>query len=364
LAGGLLVKVLFVESDEVQEYNCSMWRCVVPSRGLLKAGVQSVVMHLRDWVLRGPEATELTEAADIIFVQRNTFGSVLETLLYWRDKGKLLVVDIDDAYEYMTENTGSPSYEFWINNRVEAEQGKYQQIHPKPLEQLKWGIEICGNFSSPSKLLCEDWKDHARTYWFPNYIDGSIYKRREVYRPIDKIYIAWGGSATHLVSWTGSGLSAACKQIMTEFPNVDLLLFGDPRVQKFVDMSPGRKSALGWIPGAQFATKMCMADIGVVPLFGEYDRRRSWIKSLEYTILGVPWIGSAAEPNQDIIVSSGVLTKNTAADWYEALKYYIVNLAERKAEAIENIPVGEAYTIENNTGTLLALFERIIKENS
>jgi glycosyltransferase involved in cell wall biosynthesis len=357
------MKILFVESDMPQEYNCSMWRCVVPSRGLLKAGIQSVVIRIEDWANRTPEATELTQEADLVFVQRNLFANVLETILYWRDKGKILIADLDDAYEYMTENTGSPSYEFWANSRMTTPDGKFQQISPKPMDQLKWGVYLCGNLSSPSKLICDDWKDYARTYWFPNYIDGSVYKRKEVYKPPGRILLGWGGSMTHQISWTGSGLTEACKQIMTEYANVDLLLLGDPRIQRFVDMPPSRKFSVGWVPASVFHVELCKFDIGLIPLYGEYDRRRSWIKSLEYTILGVPWIGTDSEPTREIQTTTGRIVANNAQSWYEALKYYVDNLTVLKQTAIENIPLGEALSIENNTGTLVDLFQKIVKDN-
>jgi glycosyltransferase involved in cell wall biosynthesis len=229
---------------------------------------------------------------------------------------------------------------------------------------LKWGVHLCGNLSSPSKLICDDWKDYARTYWFPNYIDGSVYKRKEVYKPPGRILLGWGGSMTHQISWTGSGLTEACKQIMTEYANVDLLLLGDPRIQKFVDMPPSRKFSVGWVPASVFHVELCKFDIGLIPLYGEYDRRRSWIKSLEYTILGVPWIGTDLEPTREIQTTTGRIVANNAQSWYEALKYYVDNLTVLKQTAIENIPLGEALSIENNTGTLVDLFQRIIKENS
>ena len=354
------MKILFVESDQMAEYNCSNWRCVIPSMGLSRAGIQSRVVRIEPWMQRDPECVELTKDADIIFVQRNTFNEVLNEIFYWRHNGKIVVVDLDDAYEYMTENTGSPSYELWINSRIKQEDGKYLQVYPRPLDQLKWGVQLAGALSSPSGVICDDWKQYARTYLFPNYIDRELYTRRPVYHPSGRILIGWGGSMTHLLSWQASGIADACRRIITERKNVDLFLLGDPRVQKFIDVPPSRKMAIGWVSSAEFGLRMCVADIGVIPLYGEYDRRRSWIKSLEFTSLGTPWLGTNMEPNQTI--KTGRLVENGFMNWYTALNESIDNLPELKDQATENVKVGDAYAIQNNIDNLVTLFKRIIKE--
>ena len=355
------MKVLFVESDQPVEYNCSNWRCMVPNRALLKAGVHSAVVRIEDWSAGEPECEELTEAADIVFIQRDVFNEVLHRIVQWKQRGKILVVDLDDAYEHMTENTGCPSYELWANGRIKQDD-KWMQLHPKPIDQLKWGVHLTGAVSSPSKVICEDWKEYAKTYLFPNYIDGSIYRRVENYHPDNTVLIGWGGSMTHLYSWQGSGLAEACRRIMKEYPKVNLYLIGDPRVQKFVDAAPSRKMAVGWVSGAEFGQRLCVADIGVIPLCGEYDRRRSWIKTLEYTILGIPWIGSNMEPNRDI--KTGMLIDNTVDAWHRALTIYLSDLDRFKEQAKENMAIGEALTVDNNVDNLLKLFSKIIEENS
>lgn len=354
------MKLLFVESDNPSEYNCSWWRCASPVRALLQAGETAGLIRIEEWGQQTEMAKKLTEESDIVFVQRNLFGNIIESIVEWRAKGKRIVIDLDDAYGLMEEGTGSPSFEFWINARVKLDDGSYQLMNPKPFEYLKWGVKLAGAVSSPSKVICDDWSAYAKTHWFPNFIDQDLYKRHQVHHPEGKIFIGWGGSATHLQSWKMSGVAEAMAQIITEFPEVQLMLLGDPRVQKIIKVPPSRKIVLGWCPHSMFSERLSRIDIGIAPLAGEYDRRRSWLKSLEYTTMGIPWIGTDWEPNRDLAPNTGLLVENTPEEWYKGLKFYVTHLKEMQWAATENMKIAQEYTIQNNVPTLLKIFERML----
>ena len=214
---GNAMKILFLESDHYEEYNCSNWRCVMPARALQRAGVQARVVHLLEWIKRGAETEELTSEADIIFLQRNIFMDVQPAVIDWLSREKLFVIDVDDAYEHMTASTGSPSYELWGNSRVEVDDGhgnkKLQVVKPSALDLLRNGVKLCGNLSSPSRVLVDDWKPYARTYLFPNFADCQLYHAFDAYHEPGKIYLGWGGSMTHLASWTMSGITGAIERL-------------------------------------------------------------------------------------------------------------------------------------------------------
>lgn len=360
------MKILFLESDQLQEYNCSNWRCLMPARALNRAGHQAVVIRIEDWVRRTPDAVALTEQADIVIFQRNLFMDAFMTIVYWRARGKTIVIDLDDAYEHMTEETGSPSYKFWRKNLVTKKQpdGTEKEIivHPRPIDVLRYGCKLAGAVSSPSKLICDDWKPYTRSYWFPNYVDLSLYRQYPAYREPGQIRIGWGGSMTHLVSWTASGANEAMVRIIKEYPNILLVLLGDPRVERFFnDIPPKRRAALGFTPHAAFSSKLSYVDIGLIPLSGEYDRRRSWLKTAEYSVMGIPWIGTDYEPTREI--NTGVRVPNNAEDWYQAIKSYIDNFDAVREAARLNVPMArEFFGIDNHTDDLIKTFEQIIKE--
>jgi len=99
-------------------------------------------------------------------------------------------------------------------------------------------------------------------------------------------------------------------------------------------------------------------DIGVAPLFGPYDQRRSWIKGLEYLLAGVPWIATGGEPYTDI-KQLGVLVPvgNTEA-WTTALTAKIEHIANEQADAQAKLTIARQWLMDNQ----LDHYERVYGE--
>lgn len=355
------MKILFIGTDTIDEYNSENWRINSPFRACRRAGIPCEQLHIEQWM--DPLEDEFTKNADLVIFQRNVFGFALNKLLYWRSLGKPIVLDLDDAYDLMKEDTGSPSSSFWEHGVQMDEKGNRTQLNPKPIELLRWGAKIIGAVSSPSQVILDDWKKFGvRTYHLPNYLETDIYNRVEVYKEKGRIFIGGGGSMGHVKSWRDSGIREALAKICKEDDRLIVVFAGDGRVYGKLDVSTSHKAPLGWVPPALYNRSLSMFDFGLVPLAGEYDRRRSWIKPAEYAIMGIPWIGSKYEPNEN--VPSGQLVINGQEDWYDALKEMIEQLPDRQARAQANIPyVIEKYDIDKNFNKLLATYERIIEES-
>jgi predicted protein tyrosine phosphatase len=356
-----MIKVLYVWSDQASEFNCSYHRVYVPVYGLRRAGIPVEMCYIDHWINHEPEAVRKAEWADLIVLQRNLFGPAFLAVTEWVAKGKKVVLDLDDSYEFMSHGTGSPSAEFWLDGLVLQADGTKARIAPLPFDSLRWGAKICGAVSSPSKVICGDWQKYANTYFVPNYYDPKAYARRAVSKEPGVVYIGWGGSAGHVMSFNNSGAGDAITQIVKEFKQVKVIIIGDARIQKSIlkTMSPSRRVPLDFVPNAIWPKLLSYMDIGIVPLNGEYDRRRSFLKSMEYTEMGIPWVGTEMEPNQ--FIESGRLVKNTVKDWYEALKEYITHLADYKAEIAKNQVLARAWQIDENIDNLMQTWQRALE---
>ena len=352
------VRVLFVQSDTPSEFNCGFFRCVSPYRALRSAGYNADLIFVEEWAQRTPAAIKATESADLIFFQRNAFGQSLETLLYWVAKGKKIVIDLDDGYEFMTADTGSPSYMFWVRGVIKDKEGKEREIKPRPIDTLRWYVKLVGSVSSPSQVICDDWSSLVKTYLVPNYLDGNIYHRYDVHRETGKLYIGWGGSATHLNSWIGSGASEALFQITKEFKNVIVLLGGDERVLSYVKVPDNRRVKLGWVNMALWPMNLSRFDIGLAPLFGAYDDRRSSLKVLEFLMMGIPSLVSDALPYR-AFGSVTTLVPNTPDDWYKAIKDCIINYADYKRQSEMNVAEGLKWDIYRHASDLIKVYTDI-----
>jgi hypothetical protein len=353
------MKVLFVGADTVAEHNCEEWRCAIPFRALRRAGVPCEYIHLDTWIQVLDD--EFTKQADLVIFQRNIFSEAVNKINYWKTKGKAIVLDLDDAYALMTADTGSPSSDFWILGKQVVD-GKTQYLKPLPIDILRLGVKMIGAVSSPSELILEDWKPYGvQTYFLPNYLEMGIYKVHDVYKQPGKIYIGGGGSMGHVKSWLDSGIHEAMIKVCSEDKRVIIAFAGDERNLSKFRVPLSQRVNLHWVPFSLYPRSLAIFDIGVVPLAGEYDRRRSWIKPAEYSVMGIPWIGTNYEPNR--YVKGGRLVENTKEDWYTAIKSYIERLPDVQVKAHDEIPDRvHDFSIDENIDKLLATYEQIIKE--
>jgi hypothetical protein len=297
--------------------------------------------------------------ADLIVIQRNTFGNVLTEMLMQQAAGKTIAVDVDDYYQGMGGETGSASFDFWRNSTTKNPKGETVRLDPPPLESLEWGVKLAGNLTAPSRVLCDDWAGHAVTHFQPNYLDHALYWRG-IRPPTDKIRIGFGGSFGHLEGFRKSNLGAALRMVLRERKDVVFDLAGDERILHGLGLPPGRWNYRGWFPLTLWAPNFLAGlDIGLIPLAGEYDRRRSALKSTEMAMMGLPWIGSNLEPNQ-LLAETGVLVENTAEAWHKAIMDMINDLPAQRALADMRRAVAMNMAAQNNVSKILSVYEAML----
>jgi glycosyltransferase involved in cell wall biosynthesis len=307
-------------------------------------------------------ASELVEWADIVIIQRLLLSEVQNSIFYWRSKGKPIAADLDDAYLIMPSSVAS--HRFWKQGIVGGKKdGKdvHIQMTYKPDEQLVWGVKLCNALISPSKVICEDWKAYTpNTFLVPNYIDSSLYIPHRRVPGDGTIVIGWGGSFSHLDSWNGSKIIPALHRILMERKNVRLSLAGgDPRIYGQFHRQRSQVMIHSWVPHDKWPETLAEFDIGVIPLSGEYDQRRSWIKPLEYSIMGIPWVGSSNRMT-DEFSTMGTLVRNKSMDWYEALIEAIDDIEGRRAAMFPWMHWAEDQDVRANVHNLISTYQQII----
>lgn len=342
------MNILYVWSDIPAEYNSSWHRCHAPGHALRRAGERVEFVHNLECERKEPEAAAKVDRADLIIFQRNVFGASLGCIMDWVSSGKRVVIDLDDAYEFMDGATGSPTWKLWRLGLAEHD-GKQYQFIPTALEQLRIGVSLTERVSSPSPVICEDWSKRAAAYYVPNYIDLRVYQRRPVlHKEPGAVYIGWGGSLGHMRAWQESGVVQALERIAREYKQVRYVVTGENALKR-ARIAPSRVIELPWRSYAQYPDFLSMLDIGLIPLAGEYDARRSCLKSLEYTAMGLPWVGSDVEPNRELV--TGALVENTSGGWYRALKLYIDNLRAVTEIAVDKREEAHEWDLNNPVNT-------------
>jgi glycosyltransferase involved in cell wall biosynthesis len=321
------------------------------------------VDRIENWITGEKASNYLAEKADLIILQRNIFYPALGAAFHWRSKGKTICVDFDDGYKFITSDIDQRRYDFYING-VDLREGKKVNLDPKPLDCMDWGVKLCGSVSSPSKLICQDWQYYVPTYHLPNYLETNLYKAKPAYKEPGKIYIGWGGGGSHLKSFRDSGIKKALWNISQKYKNTVLLLIGDMNLKSVVDWPQGRLLMSNSQPQLTFAEQMTRFDIGLIPLAGEYDRRRSWLKSAEYSLMGIPWVGSDYEPNRELTSSCGLLTENSEGAWFDCLDRMINRLQDYQEQARQTVTYfTRRIDIDANVDELIKTYEQIVEKD-
>ena len=348
--------------------NTSQWRQKTPSDAFNRhpeqgwfgklvhfSGFLEYLSHpIQEWV--GP--------ADLIIFQRNIVTpQAFDAIQYWQGMGKPVVVDLDDAYQMLPRS--NPAYQFW-NEREDTWQGK--RVRGAGLKYLEEGLRLSNGLLSPNRSLLQDWRYvSGNSYYLPNYAEPAWWvdlpSRADLKKEKGlegKTVIGWGGSVSHYDSWYGSGIREAAGRVSQRHPEVIWLICGnDARIFNSLPVSRDQKVLQPGVPPDVWPRLVKSFDIGLAPLFGLYDQRRSWIKGIEYALAGVPWVGTAGEPYKDI-ADLGTLVPNGADAWEEALEAVLSNLKSEQELAGGRVEAARLrFLVDSNLPTFHRVYSQI-----
>ena len=178
--------------------------------------------------------------------------------------------------------------------------------------------------------------------------------------------MGWGGSISHYDSWMYSGIVPAVRRILADFPETTLtIVSGDIRlISLFAGLDYRRFRYQDTMPFEKWPAQLASWDIGLAPLHGEYDRRRSWIKALEYCIMGVIPIVSDVEPYADCPVFARV-RGDKPLNWYNAIRDAIKVCLLGKEDLIrKNREWALKQGIDGNVGLYRSALEETIERKT
>jgi len=356
--------IVMVFADSPGELNCSIHNILNPAKAINKLeGHHADTFFINDFNTNTEAVQKACEKADIIVIERNLFGDALVMEMFWWVRNKTIAVIFDDAYHVIEpENV---AHGFWHESQImtknEDNTLNTLTVVPKTLTQLRRGVRTAKGMIAPSKVLTDDWMAYTKTYRTHNYLDLNRYPEdTKPLFPHDDIVIGWCGSMSHVSSFTDSGVLPALTYVGRKYPNVRIMCGGDKRVYDKINLPEGKKFFSPFVPEEQWASLLKSIDIGLAPLSSEFDKRRSWIKALEYMIMKTPWIATNFETYHEL-GEYGVLVENGVDNWKKALVDMIENIED--ARKLAN---GKAYefaleqTYEKNIHKLLDVYQQII----
>ena len=389
-------------ADSLQEWNCSCWRCLIPSDGLNSEHEAGRCPHTGklyylptavDW--DNPQIQKALGGADVLSFQRNILTpEVWAAMDYWRALGKVVTIDIDDHYGDLPPS--NPANAYWIQNRA--------GLPMDPVAALTEGMRHADALTAPSKVLLQDWAHVVPGYYIPNYTrqlwyeplqqkpvgapdlefgyivaDGGVPALNTAARPGSEgwLILGWGGSISHVDSWVYSGIVPALDRIFEKWPNARLKFCGhEDRLNYIFERWGDRVLRQGGVRPEHWPAVVSTFDIGLAPLdlrpldppwrpgapIASYDERRSWLKGIEYLCAGVPWVATDCLTYADLR-RHGTLVANTVDDWFGALDNKLTHLAAEKILAWDKRRYAlRKFTIESNANAYGDVFGRIMAD--
>lgn len=358
------MNILYLYADQPYpspEWNSSNWRCSIPASAFQKSQVHNSSMtDIGSLVIENPKATEFAEWADTIVFQRLFIGPTLECMEYWKARGKTIIGDVDDGYGVMPSTV--VTYDYWKKGLVKTPQG-LGRMRFTPYDQLVWGAKLCHAISAPSKVLVEDWKSIApMSIYIPNFPQTKDYLQYPKSVPTDEeIVIGWGGGGSHLASFKFTGVVQALIRILNEMSNVVFFMAGGNKevIELFRNKVNEKQVRIkSWGSYSEWPKTLAQFHIGLIPLHGAYDERRSPIKSLEYSLMSIPWVGSKSA-SHDVFGKYGVQVNNTREEWYTSIKDMIVNYKDHLDTSLEAFDLAMSWDINKNLDYIVDKYSEV-----
>lgn len=330
------MNITYVHSDRAWEWNSAEYRCALFARALNNHRKNSAkLIDIQKFAELSPEAEYACEDAELIVLQRGAMPESWNAVRHWRERGKVVIADIDDGYPQITAE--HPAYAFWHRGEVPVQtpQGLQIQKLPRPaIHDMADGLKMVSGLTSPSRLILSDWKQlvGVRGSYIPNYLPPKIYNVPRTRYPADdgNVWVAWGGSAGHLISFIDSGIVEAIARVISKRKHARFVMCGaDVRIIDRMPLKHHQKIHFNWRKHQDWPKLLANFDVGIIPLSGEFDARRSTLKPLEYSMMGVPWVASKS-PAYEGLEDFGTFVDNTPEAWADALIEMIDNAKDEK----------------------------------
>ena len=404
------MELVYVYADNENEMNCSKHNCIMPAQAVNRTGNhRAKILHANNFIQNSQQIQQFCSTADIFIIERNFFGDMLTVMQFWKTRGKSMMAIFDDAYNLILPD--NPAHKFWIDNVIKnpkhnitkkvfdllqgsvaddalwnniekEERGKISNqmleiLQPKvpmaeeeikmpvpSLQQFEWGLRMVKGIQVPSKGLAKDWSYLNDTYHINNCIDEKKYENIKPLYPKNEneIVIGWHGSMSHVASFEQSSVMEALKNVANKRDNVVIYLGGDKRNYESLDLPENKKKFHNYVPEEMWPQLLKTIDIALAPLATEYDKRRSWVKVLEYMALEIPWIATNFPPYQDL-GEYGILVENSVEKWEQALEYMIDNLEFYKTDiAKKGLEFALTQTYDNNIEKTIEIYQENIEK--
>jgi hypothetical protein len=261
---------------------------------------------------RKVESVQLAEEYDVVVFQRVTHENLVGAIEVLRERGTTVVVDVDDDL-----STIHPSNPAWpMLHPTRPKQGAARQHSWRNLDAACRAATLV---TATTPALTAKYAAHGRGHVLPNYLADHYYGCESI--DVSSDVIGWPaslGSHPNDPEVVGSAIAR---------------LLDDGATFRVVSSSPGVARAFGVrdesrvsqvsdpISLTEWPRAIAQLGIGIAPLADtKFNASKSWLKPLELSAVGVPWVGSPrVEYRRLHELGCGVLCESPK-DWYTKLR--------------------------------------------
>ncbi|MFJ8049791.1 hypothetical protein [Streptomyces luteogriseus] len=295
------MKVVVYPSDS---YGCGSFRMIWPGQHLAAAGHDVEVVDARDRrvrvVMDGDTVRDVLVDADVVVLQRVTHAYMAQAVGIMRAKGITVVVDVDDDLSSI-----HPSNPAWAVHRPGA--------GPHSWHNLALACRNASLVTVSTPALLDVYARHGRGHVLPNYLPDMYYGIERQ----DSDVIGWPGSF-HSHPNDPENVGGAIARLVDE--GAQFVMRGDSK-------GAGRAFGLaadpegGGVPIEEWPRAVAALGVGIAPLADtKFNAAKSWLKPLEMSACGVPWVASPRAEYQRLHAMGAGLLADRSRTWYRELK--------------------------------------------
>lgn len=309
--------------------GCGYYRAIWPAERLITQGHDVTIVkpgNRQDIVAEIDKRTGLVvdarcpADADVLVFGRVTHTKLAQAIPIWRRKGIAVVVDVDDDL-----------------SAIHPSNPVFAQLHPRSGSEHSWHVlhhacRAATLVTVSSQALTTRYGMSGRARVLHNYLPDSFYGlRRE-----DSTTLCWPASIdTHPDD--GRALGTTLNKISAD-PNIKILALGpteeqqraggvtEPQdyVKRYRKVMHLVRDPVLWppVPIYEWPRRLLDVGIGLAPLADtRFNRAKSWLKPLEMSAIGVPWVASPRAEYQLFVKEAGVGTlADKPADWAREIR--------------------------------------------
>jgi len=313
-------------------YGCGHFRTIWPAEALQRQGVDVTIVSNQqrhvEMVIDDRDDTvvdvNIPPQANVVVLQRVTHKYLAQAVSVIRRKGVAVVIDVDD--DLTSIHPDNPAWTMLHPKRSEWYVGK---PHKHSWRYLGEACRAATLVVCTTPTLARQYGANGNGVVIPNYLPDQYFTVEHE----DSDLLGWPASLqSHPNDPDAVGnavarlVSSGTRFHVTSHANGVANAFGIAGGDELVERPTGVVDLADW-PQA-----VAQIGVGITPLADtRFNAAKSWLKPLELSAVGVPWVGSPRAEYRRLHELGCGLLADRPKDWYRTLRSLLTD-ANRRAE--------------------------------